>query len=221
MSYVVAYDSSYKFNSFMSEIPEQVEGQSCPYHYIQVTKSVKDTLLGLMCLNSDIIFHTNLTSDTVYDSIESICTVTSPSFDLASVKSGLCTNIKLKCNSHIVQPTPVTLSSRETKLFSFKQEDQINLKDFVTNYKEGDTIYYHANGEFDKAYTYEDIVTIYKTLYNNKIYNLIYTQVLCSWISDNLTQEMYEDPNIILEYGYVNDDIQAEVDARYEIQKLS
>ena len=48
-------------------------------------------------------------------------------------------------------------------------------------------VYYHADGENDTLYSYSDIVTIYKTLYNNKIYNQIYTETLCSWINDNLT----------------------------------
>ena len=68
--------------------------------------------------------------------------------------------------------------------------------------------------------TYSDVKHIYLTLLNNKTYNLIYCQVLCKWILDNYTEEMYDNKNII-EYGYTNDYIASEVEKYYEAQKIS
>ena len=81
-------------------------------------------------------------------------------------------------------------------------------------------VYYHADGENDTLYSYSDIVTIYKTLYNNKIYNQIYTETLCSWINDNLTAETLEEKQNIISYGFCTDEIMERISDVYDSQKL-
>lgn len=121
-------------------------------------------------------------------------------------------NIKKTCGEAITQGQEVVLANGDTKKFSYKLEDQINLTDLVSNYNEGDTVSYHASGEMNETYSYEDICTIHKALLNNKIYNQIYTAVLCEWVNNN-----YDGENI--EYGFTNEEIQAEVDEKFSTQK--
>ena len=144
--------------------------------------------------------------------------------DISKIRRTIIQRLKYACGKSIVAGLLVTLSTGETKQFSFKLEDQINLESFVNTRKSGDYILYHADGEYSNTlYSYEDIVTIYTALYNNKLYNQIYTQVLSQWILNNLTLEMYntEKHNVQYEYGYSNDEILEEVESIYEQQKLS
>lgn len=141
--------------------------------------------------------------------------------NISKIQKYLIQSIKGKCGSYITEGVDVTLSSGDVKHFSFKMEDQINLSDLVNNKKDGDLIFYHADGEYNTSYTYTDICLIYKALYNNKVYNQIYTQILCEWITNNYTLEMRKAKEIIVDYGYTNDDITAEVNIIYEQQKLS
>lgn len=128
--------------------------------------------------------------------------------------------IKNKCGEFITNGSFIELSDGTTKEFSFKIEDQINLKELVDNNTEDSLIFYHANGEYDTEYSYQDIVTIYKTLYNNKIFNQIYSQVMCRWLNESFTEEMYESKEYIIEYGYSNDEILGKVESKYEQYRL-
>lgn len=141
--------------------------------------------------------------------------------NIKQVKKNLIKLIKKKCGEYITTGLDITLLTGDIKHFSFKVEDQINLKELVDTKQDGDLIFYHADGEYNTSYTYDNIVLIYKTLYNNKVYNQIYTQVICEWIENNYTLEMYKAKEIVIDYGYTNDEISAEVNIIYEQQKLS
>lgn len=148
---------------------------------------------------------------TVIDSIDYF-KLTEPKVNIQAQIRRIVKSIKKACGEAITQPQEVVLANGETKKFSYKLEDQINLTDLVSNYNEGDTVSYHAAGEMNETYTYEDICTIHKALLNNKIYNQIYTEVLCEWVNNN-----YDGENI--EYGFTNEEIQAEVDEKFSTQK--
>ena len=45
-------------------------------------------------------------------------------------------------------------SSKELKQFTYKIEDQINIKNILDNYNKEQEIYYHASGELDKVYNF-------------------------------------------------------------------
>lgn len=162
-----------------------------------------------------------VTNDTLISDTNDFVIVdpTPPQIDIDLVRAGLKTYIKSECGKFITYGGPVTLSSGEQKYFSFKLEDQINLKALVDNPTDN-MIYYHARGEADGNYSYEDICTIYKTLYNNKLYNQIYTRVFCIWIDECYTEEMYYDPDIAVTYGFSNDYILEETERIYNEQKL-
>lgn len=141
--------------------------------------------------------------------------------DIEKIKKYLIKSIKEKCGNYITEGMDVTLSAGDIKHFSFKVEDQINLSELVNAKQDGDAIFYHADGEYNTTYSYEDICLVYRTLYNNKVYNQIYTQILCEWILANYTLEMRKAKDPVVDYGYTNDEITAEVNLIYEQQKLS
>ncbi len=144
----------------------------------------------------------------------------SKSINIEKIKENIVSSIKNKCQEFITSGLNIELSSGESKLFTFKIEDQINLKNMYEMYSEKNVVLYHASNESFEKYAYFDIKHIYITLLNNKTYNLIYCQVLCKWILDNYTEEMYNNKDII-EYGYTNDYITSEVEKYYETQKIS
>lgn len=141
-------------------------------------------------------------------------------FDITDKINKLIGDFKCTCNKYIIKGLDIGLSTGDIKHFSFKIEDQINLTALVLNHADGDEVFYHADGEYDTLYNYADIVTIYKTLYNNKLYNQIYTQVVCNWMKNNLTLEILEDKEHVLSYGYSNDEITERVGELYDSQKL-
>lgn len=188
-------------------------------HYCAITKEIRNTLLSMLP-NAKVKTELITNSETIIDSLEYIEQIPII-IDIKKIKRNLMKTIKSACGQFITQGNSIPLSTGESKDFSYTVEDQINLKAFVENHHSGDFIYYHAKGEFDTLYSYEDIVTIYKTLYNNKVYNQIYTQVLCGWLNKHYTLEMYEAKEPIIDYGYSNDEILKEVTVRYEQQKLS
>ena len=140
--------------------------------------------------------------------------------DINAVKYGLIAHMKSECRKYIVRGFPVTFSNGDVKHFSFKMEDQINLKDLIATKTKGDNCYYHADGEKNTHYSYDDICLIYRCLYNNKLFNQVYTQVLCEWIQNNYSEDTYHDPDIMMEYGFSNNYILEETERIYNEQKL-
>lgn len=129
-------------------------------------------------------------------------------------------DMKNRCRFYIISGADVELSTGQIKHFSFKLEDQINLTALVTNHTKDEQIYYHADEENDTLYNYADIVTIYKTLYNNKIYNQIYTEVLCNWINNHFTAETIDEKQNVISYGFCTDDMRERIGELYDSQKL-
>lgn len=188
--------------------------------YCKITKDMRDQLLGLLNPNDPILCVDKISdSDTVIDNMEFILQPRPKERDLErEIQDQIC-QIKATCAAFIVHGLSIPLESGETKAFSFSLEDQINLQEILLNYQEGDSIFYHANGEEDKIYSYEQIQKIYKDLCNNKRLNQIYTQVLCEWIQTHDSGFIDEDGNLVT-YGYCNHEILKEVNKRYELQKL-
>ena len=215
MNYYVTYDNYLKFSGFFDNI------QSLPNNlkYIKISKSLKDTLISVLSYSKDVTFKTGLDNNLIYDDINDICIIKYDDFNLEQIKNALIKRIKETCEEFITSGLLINIGT-EIKDFSFKIEDQINLKELVDNYSNSDYVYYHANNEYNTLYSYKDIVKIYKELYNNKLYNQIYTQTLCKWIIDNYTKEMYEDKEFIISYGYSNNFILKEVEECYEQYKL-
>lgn len=175
----------------------------------------------LMSCSSDFLINTDLiiNDETEIDDKKFIAIIPNSISD-DELKKKFKGDMKSRCHFYITSGTDVELSTGETKHFSFKLEDQINLTALVANHTENDSVYYHADDENDTLYSYSDIVTIYKTLYNNKIYNQIYTEVLCHWINNHLTAETFEEKQHIISYGFCTDDMRERIGELYVSQKL-
>lgn len=215
----ILFDNDGTFKGFYTDFEVAQQFLNDSTQYCTITHEMRNTLLSML---PDAKVKTDLITnpETIIDSLEYI-EIIPQTIDIEKIKRNLIKTIKSACGGYITQGNSVPLSTGESKDFSYTVEDQINLKAFVENHQSGDFIYYHAKGEFDTPYSYEDIVSIDKTLYNNKVYNQIYTQVLCDWILNHYNLKMYEEKEPIIDYGYSNNEIIKEVTVRYEQQKLS
>lgn len=186
----------------------------------EINEDIKAELISLGSILIDI---DKITSDTIIDSLDYFIIKPQLEIDIDSIKEVLSNHIKEDAGKYIVKGLVITLpSTNEAKEFTYKIEDQINLKEIVDNYTSGDYVFYHAKGETnDILYLYEDLKYVYKELYNNKIYNLIYSTVLVNWIKDNYTEEMYNNKENVIIYGFSNDEIKEKVENLYEQQKIS
>lgn len=214
------YDKDFHFAGFVEEDAlniflqdENVVGN------IEITEDVRNQLLGLDLENY--IYKPNDNISIVTDIATSFEYI-EPDINIDKALNALILNIKSACGKYIEKGKFITLSNGDVKEFTYKLEDQINLNELVTCYKNKEYIFYHSKSDStDILYSYADIKLIYTELYNNKVYNLIYTSILSEWLKNNLTVEMLKDKENIFEYGYSNDEILAKVNELYEQQKLS
>mgnify|MGYP000008751740 FL=1 len=209
------YDDIEAINSILQENNE--------YIYKPITREIRDFILSEPFNPAkDILFNMNfLTSEVniIDDKKYLLQEYSSAIIDMEKIKNKMCKNIKTKCGEYITSGLSIQLSDGSEKDFTYSLEDQINIKSFVDNFKSGDMLVYHGTGEMFNLYSYDDILKIYKELENNKIYNLIYTSVLCQYIMKEYTEEMYCNKEII-GYGYSNEQILKEVNTQYEAQLL-
>lgn len=211
------YDSS-EINNLPEIFADEIDELSFNY----VTPEIHKYILSLKFnpATDSIIDVSKISDETIIDSEDYIIVPPDKAVDIELIRTQLIRNIKGKCKAFIVNGREIVLSSGDKKFFTYEIEDQINLSEFKNNHSSGDIIYYHAKGEYKSEYSYEDICLIYKELYNNKLYNLIYTQVVCDWIYNHYTLDMYDNKEVI-DYGWCNDDILNEVTEIYEDQKIS
>ena len=76
------------------------------------------------------------------------------SINMEMVKENLISLIKNKCQEFITNGLNIELSSGKSKLFTFKIEDQINLKNMYEMYSEKDVVLYHASNESFEEYIF-------------------------------------------------------------------
>lgn len=217
--YFLIYDNNNRFCGMFDKETESDKAiqSDAMLHKCTISKKVHKYILGTMAeftINTDLI---ESESDVINDINLIIAEI---AVDIEKIKINLIHDFKRTCGKYIKYGAYIELSDGTIKKFSFKLEDQINLKTLLENAKQGDELYYHADDELNQEYSYEDISTIYKELYNNKVFNQIYTGVVCNWIADNFTEDMYLGKSAILTYGYSNDEIEEKVGELYEQQKL-
>lgn len=161
-------------------------------------------------------------SDITIDSMEYITftlDVEPDDIRLANIKAAICNEIDIIAEDSIKNGTIVDIKGKQIN-FKFSHGNQYRLKELIDNYKPGDTVYYSPDSGFEIAFDYTDIKRAYISLFNNKSYIYIYSDVVRRWIQENLTIELYDSKEEIYTYGYVNDDILEEVNSRYERLKL-
>lgn len=217
----ILYDDTGRFKGFypdLSVINNVIEKSEATLKYNKISTELRDYLtLSKIDLGYPVIDISKVTSDTIIDNMDYIVAqeIQPKIISLNEKKFDLILNIKSECSNYICNGLAISDSEGNILQYSYKVEDQINLKNFVDNYSFGDSLLYHAVGQECKLYSYSDIVEIYKRLENNKNYNLIYTQVVCKWIMNN-----YTDTLSVIPYGYCNDEILEEVERIYESQIL-
>lgn len=219
MFYII-YDENGQFYGFQDskEYAQQIVNDNISLNFHEISDGMHYFLINSQqkfTVNIELISDIECLDEEKYFLFE-----VSKTINVEEIKENIVSSIKNKCQEFITNGLNIKLSSGESKLFTFKIEDQINLKNMCEMYSEKNVVLYHASNESFEKYAYFDIKHIYITLLNNKTYNLIYCQVLCKWILDNYTEEMYNNKDII-EYGYTNDYITGEVEKYYEIQKIS
>lgn len=217
----ILYDDTGRFKGFypdLSVVNNIIEKSEATLKYNKISTELRDYLtLSKIDLGYPVIDISKVTSDTIIDNMDYIVAqeIQPKIISLNEKKSDLILNIKSECSNYICNGLAIADSEGNMLQYSYKIEDQINLKNFVDNYSFGDSLLYHAVGQECKLYSYSDIVEIYKRLENNKNYNLIYTQVVCKWIINNYTDNLS-----VIPYGYCNDEILEEVERIYESQIL-
>lgn len=181
--------------------------------YCVISNEIRDAILGTEAF----IINTELIKDetTIIDSLD-FFSIAEASVNIDTIKQHLIKKIKERANLYITEGIAVNLLDGTSKHYSFKLEDQINLKELIDNNAPDDIIYYHADGELDTEYSYETLKLIYQNLYNNKMHNLIYMDELCKWILNEYTIDDYNNKEFVISYGYINDEILKEVENRYE-----
>lgn len=102
--------------------------------------------------------------------------------DIVSLKAAKLEEVNRDCTATIHAGAEVELSSG-TERFSFKAEDQINLKAAIDEVKAGAAGYpYHADGQLCRIYSAADIVAIATALAQHKLYHTTYANHLNVWI---------------------------------------
>jgi len=91
------------------------------------------------------------------------------------------------CKTNIFSGIDIILSNNETKHFSFKTEDQINISDLYTQVINGllneeTGVPYHADGEICKLYSIEDFINISNSLMIFKLQEYTYCNHLMQYI---------------------------------------
>lgn len=215
----ILFNDKGDFQGFYTD--EQVIRDNFPLmNYKLITKEIRDELLTFH--NGFIVNMEKMSDDIqIIDSMDYFIKNKNKKYNLEKWKIEAIESIKLSCGNYITAGINIYLPDKNrTELFTYKIEDQINIKNILEQNKEDNMVYYHAAKNFDDLYTYRDLSVIYKELENNKNYNLIYTDVFCKWINENFTKEMYFEKENIIFYGFSNDEILQEVEERYAKQQL-
>lgn len=116
---------------------------------------------------------------------------------LEEVKSSKVNKMSTICNQSVVGGVDVEIDG-VIEHFSYKDEDQINIKElFDLVCQTNVPMYYHADNSSCKEYSVEQIITIYSTASQNKNHHTTYFNQLKMYINTLKTEEEVES----VEYG--------------------
>lgn len=102
--------------------------------------------------------------------------------DLDTIRASKLAEIDKACTETIHAGTNVEVSNG-VEHFSFKAEDQINLKTAIDECKAGAAGYpYHADGQLCRIYSAADIIAIVTALAQHKLYHTTYANHLNIWV---------------------------------------
>ena len=101
---------------------------------------------------------------------------------LSYVKEAKINKLRADCQNAIVSGFDLELSDGEMHHFSMELTDQMEISRLVANGNTGN-VPYHADGEKYKYYSFADILNIYNTMNDWKLYNTSYFSDLKNYIN--------------------------------------
>ena len=105
-----------------------------------------------------------------------------PEPTLEEVKISKINELSNICNQQIIQGVDIEVNG-ETGHFSYDYEDQVNIKElFDLSVQTNVPMFYHADEESCKAYSTEEIITIYAALSTNKSHHITYYNQLKMYV---------------------------------------
>lgn len=105
-----------------------------------------------------------------------------PKPTLEEVKISKINELSNICNQQIIQGVDIEVNG-ETGHFSYDYEDQVNIKElFDLSVQTNVPMFYHADEESCKAYSTEEIITIYAALSTNKSHHITYYNQLKMYV---------------------------------------
>lgn len=116
---------------------------------------------------------------------------------LEEVKLMKINELSYTCNNLVVNGVDIEIDGT-TEHFSYKDEDQVNIKEiFDLAVQTNVPMYYHADSESCKLYTVEQIIDLYATATTNKMHHTTYFNQMKLYVN---TLETADDVNVV-EYG--------------------
>lgn len=217
------YDESQKFYSFcLGFSPFDIISSNPSLGYIEITNDIYNIICNGTYDSAKLVIDIDsLEADHVTILDDEKYLIGRNSINIRLIQNDIIKNIKNTCGKMIDAGLYLMLSDGTPRHYTYKLEDQINLKSIIDNLmlSSSNVVYYHPSGGNYEKYSSDTIQYIYKKLEDYKNYNLIYTDVLCEWIINNYTVEDYNNKNMIM-YGYSNDEILAKVGELYGSELL-
>jgi hypothetical protein len=223
-AYIVTYNSNGVISGLYDdiEVVKELITDNSDLKYNYLTDEMHEYIMSnflFLKIKTDLISN----SDVVLDASEYFINKKSTSANQPSfskIKYELKQSIQSECDNYKQQGLYLILPYGLSGMFSYTPSNITTLLAILSGDKDA-TIYYKPDNQLECIYTYDEISYIYNQLTNNSIYISIYNQVMQDWIDNNYTEEMYNNNEVAITFGYSNDEIIEEVNRQYELQKLS
>lgn len=189
--------------------------QSDYSNYKYIYKKGADNKTYILTVNADDIY---VEPEIVDDNAQDVQLVPT----LEEIKASKIQSLSSICNHLITDGVDIEING-EIKHFSYKDEDQVNIKEiFDLAIQTNVPMYYHADGESCKLYTVEQIATIYISNATNKMHHITYFNQLKLYVetltsADDVNNITYGD-ELTGEYLNIYNDAMAQ--AKLSIETL-
>lgn len=99
-------------------------------------------------------------------------------------------HLESQCSDAITKGRKIAFADGKEEEFTYTIEDQLNIAELANSAMNGtDSYLYHANGSPCRSYTKDEIILIYKTLYEHKWKCLVYFNQLRAYVESLTTAE--------------------------------
>lgn len=201
------------------EIVESIISSNLELEHREIQQSIIDRLITVNGrVNLD-----NIKNKTAIESINDINIIpeiqTDPKYEFETAKTSIIHGITEMGNLYIKKGIDVEICEK-IQHFDYNDATIAKLKFLINNYSDGDILFYETHDYNEYEVEYGVIKNIYMQLLDNKIRIESYVGAFLKWIRENLTIDMYQSKEEIYAFGYINENIDMEVDRRYEMLKL-